>query len=144
MARKPLLRIILVLGIAMPSMLVFPQEASISKAEFQLANLADSIPPRIRINSPQLHDGILHQVREDMVTLTGSVKDESPVKWVAINAAIIIPGDSGSFSCTIELYPGKNQLRIVASDIYYNLAEEFVTIEYMPDSMASGEKTPSP
>ncbi len=136
-----IVRLILVLVMALSFAPATSQEAKSIRAEFNLENLPDTLPPRVTILAPQLHEGILYRTSTGMVTLSGKVFDESQVMFLAIDSKKIPTGDDGTFSTGLELYPGENEVRIVASDIYYNLLERFLIIDYVNPSVAAGEKT---
>lgn len=95
-----------------------------------LYNLTDSLPPAIKILEPDLKDELSYRTNVEVIRLTGEVKDDSHIKFVAINSVKMTMDESGLFTTRIELYPGKNEIRLVASDLYNNLEEIFIIIEY--------------
>ena len=60
------------------------------------------------------------------------MKDESPIKFVAVASEKKEINNAGIFSASIVLFPGENHVRLVAADAYNNLEELFITIEYNP------------
>lgn len=121
--------ILLLPGVSLP---IYSQEAKSNRVEFLLYNLPDSMPPSIHILKPDLMEKMTYRTVVEEIRLIGEVKDESHIKFIAVNSEKKVVDESGVFSTLIELFPGMNEIRLVASDLYNNLQEEFIIIEYNP------------
>ncbi len=129
---KHIIKFILIINLLWGCTSIFSQETRSNKVEFALNNLPDAVPPTIKILSPVLLEDLNHQTIAGEINLVGEVKDESPIKFVAVSADKKEINSSGIFSASVELYPGENHIRMVAADAYNNLEELFITIEYTP------------
>lgn len=135
-----IVKLALLLLLSWASVSIYSQEAKSNRVEFMLYNLTDSLPPVIKILKPDLMDDMSLQTNKEEVYFIGEVKDESHIKFVAINSEKITIDESGVFTSRIALYPGKNEIRLVASDLYNNLREKFIIIEYSPSFVSSAVK----
>ena len=111
---------------------LYSQEIRSNKVEFLLSNLRDSLPPTIRINAPDIIEKHWYQTNVDVIDLIGVVADDDRVRFVAVNSKKTAINDSGIFTSRIELFPGRNEVRLVASDVKNNLQELFIFIDYEP------------
>jgi ligand-binding sensor domain-containing protein len=93
----------------------------------EIETVADSVPPTIKILSPQ--DGAV--VDSDSITVTGSVSDDgSGVDKVMINSQKLKIDNSDSFSADITLYEGENTITVVATDKAGNKTAKAITVTY--------------
>ncbi len=128
------LAFILVLLLVSALTSLYSQETRSNKVEFLLSNLPDTISPAIKILTPELQGELRYLTNIAVVNLTGEVIDNDAVKFLAINSVKIAINDAGLFSSTFELFPGNNEIRLVASDVRNNLQEQFIIIEYDPSA----------
>lgn len=95
-----------------------------------LNNVPDSIPPTITVTSPVLDGNNAYLSSRKLIVVSGKVMDDEEVKFIAINSIKHPIGRNGAFTFNLELFPGKNEIRLVAADIKNNLQERFIVIEY--------------
>ncbi len=118
---------LLLLGVAQA---VCSQEARSNKVEILVNNRPDTLPPVILVEQPDLTDSDHVVTHHPEIRVSGKVEDKSSLRFVAINSMKLILDNSGGFSTTVKLYPGRNELRMVACDLFSNLQEKFLYIEY--------------
>ena len=98
----------------------------------ETSDLPDTQPPAIKLMSPFIPENDTFQTNTKEFDLIGEVTDESGVKFVSVNSDIRNINEAGIFSSRLVLEPGKNQIRLVTSDVLDNLAEQLYTVEYIP------------
>jgi len=91
----------------------------------------DTIPPKIL-----LQRGIKLESRARK-TIRGNAIDESGVAIVEVNGKEAQLDEKGNFSATILLKPGKNQVVIIAIDVYENKATKTIVVERNSGSVDS-------
>ena len=134
------IKLILILVVLWGCNFIYSQEAESNTVEFRFNNLPDTQPPSIKILSPFISGDRSIQTDMEELDLIGEVKDESAVKFVSINSDLRAINELGIFSTKIKLYPGNNQIRLVASDVNDNLQEQYITIEYIPPVVTLADK----
>ncbi len=110
----------------------YSQEVRSNRVGFMLRYLPDSLPPTIAILSPDLNGGTTCQVNTEEIHLIGEVRDNDSVRFIAVNSDKRAVSDTGAFTSIIKLFPGKNEVRLVASDMKNNLQELYIFIDYDP------------
>ena len=128
----PIITMLLVLLMLQAGGHLFAQDARSNRVGFMLNNVPDTLPPVIRILSPELNGSMNIQSGKNRVQLIGEVKDDRMIRFVAVNSIKKAIGKDGRFTADIDLYPGKNEVRLVAADGENNLEEQFLLIEYLP------------
>ena len=85
----------------------------------------DRDPPTISLDIPPS--------TEDMeFTLQGSVTDDSSVPEVTVNNKVVSLSDNGSFTVTVPLSEGENEIRVTATDEHGNMEAKRFTLFLIP------------
>ena len=100
----------------------------------------DASAPEIKLISPSIAAGGVYSSDSDMIDLIGEVTDQGGVKFVSVNSDIRSINDAGIFSTRLQLEPGENKVRIMASDLESNLNEQFFTVLYYPPKLSLSDK----
>lgn len=108
------------------------QEVESKSVKFLINNLPDTQPPAIKLMSPFIPENDTFRTNTKEFDLIGEVTDESGVKFVSVNSDIRNINEAGIFSSRLVLEPGKNQIRLVTSDVLDNVTEQLYTVEYIP------------
>lgn len=86
----------------------------------------DNLPPNLEVSSPS--DGAsFYGASEKNLRVTGKTDEDSTVR---INGSFVIISQDGSFSYTLNLNSGENNITITASDKAGNTTTETITINY--------------
>lgn len=76
-------------------------------------------------------DSVQESVLSEGLTVTGTVSDNTAVKYVTVGG-VTATVNSGSFTATVTLNPGDNELEVVACDTAGNLSEKkIVKVTYV-------------
>lgn len=97
-------------------------------------------PPEIRFISPALLPGSPYKIETSTVSLIGKAIDEEGISSVIVNSEMEEFTEAGVFTTSLELEPGKNELKVVVMDGGDNLTEQTYIIEYVPEVLSFGEK----
>lgn len=89
-------------------------------------------PPVIHLEEPAT------EVEAPAVTISGHVEDDSGVALVEVNGEMIAFDTDGNFSGEVELNPGLNEIRILATDLNLNEAEQTVEIRLIASALPPG------
>jgi hypothetical protein len=108
------------------------QQMESQPARILINNLPDTVPPLIRLISPEINDGTTLTTSENEMDLIGEATDENGIKFITVNSDVRSVNQKGVFSTGIKLNPGKNQVRIVAADNEGNLRDWTATFIYVP------------
>lgn len=97
----------------------------------------DSKPPEIFITEPIMANrGVeVVQIENNIIPIKGYIIDESPIKYLKIGENLIIPDSNRHFEQNLSLNEGKNDLLMVAEDIYGNQTSKIIQIMSKPKSL---------
>lgn len=88
----------------------------------------DTTPPSLTVDEPQ--DGkVFIGSREQLIRVSGKADPEMTIE---VNGSFLILAHDGSFSTTLRLTSGDNQIRIVARDRAGNQTQESRTVTFEP------------
>lgn len=87
----------------------------------------DSSPPELTVS---VSDGKLERTGEG--EKTAIIQGETDAASVTVNGRFVSLSSGGSFSDTVTLNDGENQIRVVATDKAGNSSEETLTIRWTP------------
>jgi hypothetical protein len=110
----------------------FCQEVESKAVRILINNLPDTLPPSIKLMTPEINRGTTFQTDAKELDLIGEVKDESGIKFVTVNSDVRNVNEVGIFSTRLTLEPGENRIRLVAADIEDNVQEQVITVTYTP------------
>lgn len=88
----------------------------------------DTKPPLIRITAPDITRGVGTKKSDSKLRVAGQVTDESGISEVTVRGLAATLDEQGNFSAEILLKLGNNPIKVIATDIYGNKAEESFTI----------------
>lgn len=93
------------------------------------AYLLDAIPPVLAVST--LGDGAF--TNSEILNVSGSVKDDNGVGWLAVNGSPVQVNPDGSFSYALLLKDGANTITVTSADIAGNETAEMrsVTLDRM-------------
>ena len=104
-------------------------EAGNESAEQTISFTVDTTHPTINLNIPQ-------QTHSNTITISGSANDNlSGIDYLKINGQSIIISSDGSFTSTITLSEGLNQITMEAKDFAGNITKQTTTITYSPETV---------
>lgn len=139
---KPL---VLVLLLLLPDPAAIAQQVRSRKVEMDISNRVDTLPPGIVLLSPRTENDSVFSEGEPEIRLIGKVSDDHDIRFFAVNGNLLSLTGEGGFDCILDLYPGRNEIRLVATDTYGNLTERFVIVEYRQATISpSMPKTRNP
>ncbi len=95
--------------------------------------VVDSIPPIITIISPGLMKEEIFSVKENELSVIGSVSDESGIRTLFVNSEPVTLGEGDLFASEIILEEGENRFSLIAIDNQGNHAEAKYIISYNPE-----------
>ena len=106
--------------------ITFYSEASgIKEEENSITVKYDNVAPVLTIDSPK--DG--SYATGDSCTITGTVKEDY-LDSLTINGVSVSVGNDGKFSYDASLTPGKNEFKVIATDLAGNTTEKDLTVNY--------------
>jgi hypothetical protein len=108
------------------------QDVKSNFVKFKISNLPDTEPPSIKIMTPSITGGKIHQTDTEEIVLVGEVTDKSGVKFISVNDDVRSINEAGIFTTRLLLDPGENRIQLIAADNKDNLQEQFITIEFIP------------
>lgn len=113
---------------------------SSNKVGISINNLPDTKPPTINLVTPAIGNALYYRTEKEILDLIGEVKDESELKMVSLNSALVQVNEYGLFTSQLMLEPGENQVRFVAMDEKDNVNEYILTVEYVPPVVTLEDK----
>lgn len=109
----------------------------------QIKSDEDTSPPRISLLEPAMSRGMKKKTNRKFVNIRGQVLDDSGISEVMVNGRRVNhDGSDGIFSAQIPLDWGTNEVRIHATDVHGNTAEEtyhLIREEEIRPSLATGK-----
>ena len=115
---------------------LFSQDVKSSSGRFHLNNLpveeVDTIPPEIKIMSPEVQIGQIYTTQEDQIDIIGEVTDQGKIRFVSVNKEVLVVNETGIFVTRLRLKAGMNEVNLNAMDDNYNRRVEVLQIEYTP------------
>ena len=100
----------------------------------------DSVPPSIKINYPEIYEGVPYKSTMPNIILLGTIVDESGISSLSINGNIHDLAQTGRFSLPLSLRPGDNLVSVIAMDTKENVIEYKYIISYQPRELTLKEK----
>ncbi len=110
----------------------FCQELESNTVRILINNLPDTLPPIIKLITPNIEGDMTYYTESEELDLIGEVKDKSGVKFLSVNSDVRSINEVGIFSSRLKLHPGENRIRLVAVDNKDNIQGRSITIEYTP------------
>jgi hypothetical protein len=96
--------------------------------------------PDIHIITPAFDNDSAINTHEASLNLIGQAIDESGIKSILVNAALMETSEIGVFSTTLTLESGTNIIQIIAIDNHDNYAEKEVLVNYEPPKLSLADK----
>ena len=103
-------------------------EVEIDNLVIKGTSLKDNRPPVIIVHEPPLTRGF-SVVGSEKTTIRGKVTDESDIYEVLVNGQEATVDQDGTFRIEVNLAMGENRIRIKATDMKDNFAEETFTLK---------------
>jgi WD40 repeat protein len=102
------------------------------KAEPITHLIKDTKPPRIRIFSPSLTNGVAVESSAGKITVTGRTADNLGMKNVVAQGKTAQLDTQGNFSAEVSLEIGDNLITVTATDIHDNQTSVSFTVRHQP------------
>lgn len=90
--------------------------------------ISDLNAPVINITEPKLVEGTDYKISEDIITIKGTVTDETEVAQFTINDITVQLSSNGNFTFPNSLRPGANNFIMRATDKFNNIAQRVYRI----------------
>lgn len=92
----------------------------------------DNEPPDLKIMSPLFTEENIFSTINPEINIIGKATDNNKIGSIIINSEVIDISEAGVFSTRQTLYPGDNEILIVAVDQHDNFIENKYIIKYTP------------
>jgi len=120
---------------------VLKSQKSFIKLEAEVPETTkDTIPPVIRMLTPQVEFGTTFSTTETELLILGKVSDEAGVNTLIIDSRMVEFADNGVFSAKLDLLPGTNEILMIPMDNNDNFKEYRLAIEVTPKQISLAEK----
>lgn len=106
-----------------------PQNLKIGE---KISQPADNTPPQLAFNKPNFDNSNPPLISESKLEIRGNAKDESGIFNVKINNVPVELKDDGSFTSSVKLKEGFNEIIVNALDIEENSVEKKYMVLHLP------------
>jgi hypothetical protein len=114
------------------------------KMSFENKILADTIPPKITLQLPELSSDSIWKSSSKSILVKGMVEDSGGIYDVVINGIEAKVSAEGTFIAEIPQAFGKNIIKIVASDIVFNISKFQFYSERLTDRIFQSNSQSNP
>ncbi len=115
------------------SQVITSEKSSIHIKSKKEVKPADEVPPVITIMSPDFKTGEPVVSHEENISVVGQVTDDSEIKTLFVNGVSTELAKDNVFVSKITLKEGSNEIAVIAVDLYNNVTESKLNINFYPE-----------
>jgi hypothetical protein len=120
---------------------VLKSQKSFIKAEAAAPEtIKDTLPPSIKMITPQADFGTTYTTSETELMILGKVSDASGVNTLIIDGRMVEINENGIFSKKLDLLPGINEIMMIPMDNKDNFRKYQLVIEVTPEQISLADK----